>query len=135
MCPPTAAKTELQDIRCQIGITQPSDTRRVKKRKRDNLNDTGDEARYQSPSEPLLTASLDSQDRSAVQNSVTGLTRGTEHTPAKNFENILQAAITVLITGLARHFPGVSVRQGSQGPALVKIVPAVFNVPYVKVCA
>ncbi|OAR02476.1 hypothetical protein LLEC1_07631 [Akanthomyces lecanii] len=132
MCPPTAAKTELQSMHCQITITSSSKPRRGSKRKRDDLNESGDAALFQSWSDTSLTSALNSQDRSAVHDFVRSLTKTMEHVPGEHFENILQAAVTALVTGAVRHFTGVKVTQGNIAHALVKLCPAVFHVPYIE---
>ncbi|KAM3472447.1 hypothetical protein MY5147_005270 [Beauveria neobassiana] len=132
-CPSSAAKMELQDLRCQIEITQHFDKKHSKKRRRGNADEMVDEARHQSRSETLSAADVNLA-ASTMHKFVTGLTETTEHLPRRSFEHILQAATTVLITGSARHFADINVKPGNTTYALVKLVPAVFHGLYVKVC-
>ncbi|KAM3498559.1 hypothetical protein MY10362_008133 [Beauveria mimosiformis] len=125
-CPSSAAKMELQDLRCQIEITQHLDDQHLKKRRRGNANETVDEARQQPRSESSSAGDVNS-DASAMYKFATGLTATTEHLPRRYFEHILLAATTVLITGSARHFTAINVKPGNTAYALVRIVPAVFN--------
>ncbi|KAM3454758.1 hypothetical protein MY3296_002736 [Beauveria thailandica] len=130
-CPSSAAKMELQDLRCQIEITQHMDERRSNNRRRGSANEMVDKARHQWRSESSPAGDVHS-DASAMHKFVTGLTVTTEHVPRRYFEDILQAATTVLVTGSARHFTAINVKPGNTTYALVRIVPAVFNGLYVK---
>ncbi|KAM3433291.1 hypothetical protein MY4824_006074 [Beauveria thailandica] len=130
-CPSSAAKMELQELRCQIEITQHMDERRSNKRRRGSANEMVDKARHQWRSESSPAGDVHS-DASAMHKFVTGLTVTTEHVPRRYFEEILQAATTVLVTGSARHFTAINVKPGNTTYALVRIVPAVFNGLYVK---
>lgn len=134
ICPVGAAKIELQDIRCQIEITKLPDAQNTKKRKRTTRDEAADEMVSIAQSETAFCSDLNSQDRSAVHDFTTGLIRKTDNVSRIHMENILQAAMTALVTGSARHFPDVTVRQGVKANALMRLAPAVFNVPYVKVC-
>ncbi|EGX93465.1 hypothetical protein CCM_04839 [Cordyceps militaris CM01] len=124
-CPPTAAKRELQDLRCQVEITQTPNTRHLKKRKRANMNELRDETGHQA-AEPLRTSHLN-------RHQSRELLTMTNYVHNRDFYNILQAAITVLVSGSARHLTDMTVRQGNTAHALARLVPAVFNVPYIKV--
>ncbi|PMB66981.1 hypothetical protein BM221_006641 [Beauveria bassiana] len=120
-CPSSAAKMELQDLRCQIEITQHLDEKHSKKRRRGNADEMIDEVRHQSRSESSSAGDVNLA-ASTMHKFVTGLTATTEHLPQRYFEHIFQAATTVLITGSARHFADIIVKPSNTtvpGPKMI----------------
>ncbi|KAJ3496781.1 hypothetical protein NLG97_g2400 [Lecanicillium saksenae] len=131
ICPPTVAKLELRDIRCQIEVTRISATGGTKKRKRSSPDEVREEMSPHTRTEHSLHADLSAHDRTAVHDFITGLTGMGNSVPDEALERLLRAAMAALITGSTRHYSDVSIKQGSTATALVRLMPAVFNVAYI----
>lgn len=144
VCPSTAAKAELQSIECRLEISTAAEPLRKRKRRQhgESLNDneslvSGSQSGLFSSSGPNAEGQVAVQDFVGAldlpQNERRDTIGSAAQVPGHSIEILVRAALTALVTGSTRHFADVKIRQNSTAQALVKIAPAVLNVPYVKV--
>lgn len=144
VCPSTVAKAELHSIECRLEISTSAEPWRKRKRRQhgESLHDnkslvSESQNNYFPSSGPNAEGQLAVQDSFGAIDLRRNEGRGTIGTaaqaPGHSIEILVRAALTALVTGSIRHFADVKIRQNSTAQVLVKIAPAVLNVPYVRV--
>lgn len=158
LVPPDDASTaEFRAVSCSINLSTPQKaaapprpTRQTRSRKRVKVEEV--DSSQDGAGDDELYECLTADDRRAIDDFVSSLNfRTTGNHPtgpvqqgvtgaiedilgSGNVQNLLQTALRILVLGSNRSYKGVKALESTPSQSLTVLMPAVFHVPYLKVC-